>query len=600
MPTKKEAISIADILSNDTYIIPIYQRNYEWEQEQISKLIDDINSIDAGKKYYLGTLVTFKRKDGTYELVDGQQRHTTLNLIQAVLDENKKDFNLKFQARAECETFFKHISKEGFELNKLPKNEKSQNLARGVEIINEVLHEKEIDKKEFYAKFSQNTFIFRTELPSETELNHYFEIMNNRGEQLEKHEILKARLMGAFNNDSLESCVFSALWDACSNMGDYVWNNFEKSFGLRIFADPDNLSLKKIMLEYADSQKEKESVNSGDVAIYNDLSGIISNYSIPIGFTQDEQEKADVFRSVIDFPTFLLYAFYLTDTENKQKEFDDKKLLEVFNDYEKIDSEAFIIELLKTRIYFDRFIIKNDLSHQESKWGIRKYKINNGVETEESAFEDRETEDKVEMIQTMLYYSTVSENKKDWLLSVLERKPEEADLYSILFKNLSDRICDLQMEDLNYGDVTAKVFYYFEYMLWEIYFDFLRGDREDVYYPEKIASVLDKIDKASWNTYRFRQLSSKEHLLAQSKANEVQSEDVHSFGNLCLISSAQNSSANDQHPFYKKRYFKDNSSLKRLLMYKGFSGEKGDYWSTEEIKAHQAEMKSLLDFYKEK
>jgi L-asparaginase II len=45
----KEAISIADILSNDTYIIPIYQRNYEWEQEQISKLIDDINSIDAGK-----------------------------------------------------------------------------------------------------------------------------------------------------------------------------------------------------------------------------------------------------------------------------------------------------------------------------------------------------------------------------------------------------------------------------------------------------------------------------------------------------------------------------------------------------------------------
>jgi uncharacterized protein with ParB-like and HNH nuclease domain len=127
-------------------------------------------------------------------------------------------------------------------LNKLPKNEKSQNLARGVEIINEVLHEKEIDKRILYKVF-QNTFIFRTELPSETELNHYFEIMNNRGEQLEKHEILKARLMGVLNNDSLESNVFSAIWDACSNMGDYIWNNFEKKLGLKIFADPDNLSL---------------------------------------------------------------------------------------------------------------------------------------------------------------------------------------------------------------------------------------------------------------------------------------------------------------------------------------------------------------------
>jgi uncharacterized protein with ParB-like and HNH nuclease domain len=70
--------------------------------------------------------------------------------------------------------------------------------------------------------------------------------MNNRGEQLEKHEILKARLMGVLNNDSLESNVFSAIWDACSNMGDYIWNNFEKKLGLKIFADPDNLSLKKI------------------------------------------------------------------------------------------------------------------------------------------------------------------------------------------------------------------------------------------------------------------------------------------------------------------------------------------------------------------
>lgn len=70
----KKAITIKEVLSNDSYIIPIYQRNYEWEQPQIERLIRDINSIGKNEQYYLGTLVTFRRDDSSYELVDGQQR----------------------------------------------------------------------------------------------------------------------------------------------------------------------------------------------------------------------------------------------------------------------------------------------------------------------------------------------------------------------------------------------------------------------------------------------------------------------------------------------------------------------------------------------
>lgn len=84
----KKAITIKEVLSNDSYIIPIYQRNYEWEQPQIERLIRDIDNIE-NERYYLGTLVTFKRDDGSYELVDGQQRHTTLNLIKFVFDKNR-------------------------------------------------------------------------------------------------------------------------------------------------------------------------------------------------------------------------------------------------------------------------------------------------------------------------------------------------------------------------------------------------------------------------------------------------------------------------------------------------------------------------------
>ena len=195
----KEAITIEKVLNEDTYIIPIYQRNYEWEQPQIERLIRDINSIGENEQYYLGTLVTFRRDDSSYELVDGQQRHTTLNLIKAVL-EKEISFNLNFQARSECRQFFNELS-EGKSLPEIPK---TQNLKQGVEIIESVFNEiflTDKDKETFRDKFFKQTYIFRTELPKETELNHYFEIMNNRGEQLEKHEILKAQLMNEIKDE---------------------------------------------------------------------------------------------------------------------------------------------------------------------------------------------------------------------------------------------------------------------------------------------------------------------------------------------------------------------------------------------------------------
>ena len=153
----KKNITIKEVLSNDSYIIPIYQRNYEWEQPQIERLIRDVNSIEENERYYLGTLVTFKRDDGSYELVDGQQRHTTLNLIKAVLDK-KTSFNLKFQARSECDQFFRKLSEDIEDLPKIPKTE---NLKQGIKIIESILNDIK-DKEAFRKKFFEQTHIFRT------------------------------------------------------------------------------------------------------------------------------------------------------------------------------------------------------------------------------------------------------------------------------------------------------------------------------------------------------------------------------------------------------------------------------------------------------
>ena len=71
----------------------------------------------------------------------------------------------------------------------------SEELVEGYEIIKKYFQSKNANddyKKRFRDKFSTVTII-RTQVPQNIDLNHYFEIMNTRGEQLELHEIVKAR-----------------------------------------------------------------------------------------------------------------------------------------------------------------------------------------------------------------------------------------------------------------------------------------------------------------------------------------------------------------------------------------------------------------------
>ena len=73
------------------FLIPDYQRPYAWEEDECRTLWDDIfefafpnNNVDdfnSEEEYYLGPIVTFRNDDGKKEIIDGQQRLTTLLLL---------------------------------------------------------------------------------------------------------------------------------------------------------------------------------------------------------------------------------------------------------------------------------------------------------------------------------------------------------------------------------------------------------------------------------------------------------------------------------------------------------------------------------------
>lgn len=579
--------NIKEILANDIYIIPRYQRNYAWGKAEITQLIKDIEEFfpeenNDDKSYYLGSLVCFKREDGNFELIDGQQRHTTITLINLVLKNWTEEIknivsvpNLKFDSRKKIQYYIESLYNT--EKTTFLKQASELNISGigsfkdAIEIIQEELREKNIQK--FAKNFYENVYLFRVEVPEDTDLNHYFEIMNNRGEQLEKHEIVKALLMGEIS-DTKEQVKFSEIWNACADMNDYVYFNFNKTDRQNLFDDNGKLKWEKfddISLNEGEDKNEEIS-----------LAEIIDKHKIPTDFPKEEKFIKDKYKSVIDFPNFLLQVLKI---KNDNVSLDDKKLLEQFSDI-KPNPKEFIFDLLKYRILFDQFVIKQDIADaDESKqnWGIRK--LNTDFETTIKTFE---TDEELTKNQVMLYYSDSTNTYNNWLQELLKNTDFEVGKYTEKVWDIAQS--KFKKDNLSYPAVSIFNLYFIDFLLWKLY------KTEEV--DESLKSLKSKIDnlKSKFNNFKFRQINSREHLFSQEHAKRysIDKEVYNGIGNLCLISTSQNSSGNKENPTDKKKMFlHDNSSLKRLIMFESYENDK---WETEQIKKHKSDIDNLINW----
>jgi hypothetical protein len=82
---KQEGLGHA--LSDNTLRVPVYQRSYMWEDENVTTLFGDLaNAIaDNSPDYFLGSVVVTKGSNGSPEVVDGQQRLATITIFIAAI-----------------------------------------------------------------------------------------------------------------------------------------------------------------------------------------------------------------------------------------------------------------------------------------------------------------------------------------------------------------------------------------------------------------------------------------------------------------------------------------------------------------------------------
>ena len=230
-----EILNVEQLL-DAKYVIPLYQRNFAWAEEQINRLLRDIFESMKSKEpqYFVGSIVVIQRKGGEYEGIDGQQRLTILSLLSIVLHLDVTP-NIHYDSRPEVECFFENITKG----KPIPQGDVSiSHFSEAKEILQDEIKrlESEYGSPNFMDGFCsfirEHVCVIRDIMPQDTDVASYFEIMNNRGEQLQEHEVMKGLLLDKLNkmyNNPQLSQLCSMIWDSCSQMDERIQRSFPKS-----------------------------------------------------------------------------------------------------------------------------------------------------------------------------------------------------------------------------------------------------------------------------------------------------------------------------------------------------------------------------------
>ena len=614
-----------------TYEIPVYQRNYAWERDEISALIHDVDDSfhkDPSKIYYIGTLVTYDKKDRVFEVIDGQQRLTTLYIILKALKQEGIVNKLSYRARKKSDNTLSHLEK----LNRDYENDSG--IENGYKYVTEELEG--ITGEAFKNFFLHNVHIVRYMVPRDIDLNHYFEIMNSRGEQLEKHEIVKAQLMQKLPNDE-DRHIFHLVWESCSEMNMYVQQRMPKAS--KIFKDdlyhfiPNNYQDLKDALISAD-----EADNSFDQTI--SIADILSRKRHLWDSFEDESTTIDTFQPIIDFPNFLLIVLKLvrlSDPDFLPESFnlDDKELINEFNSANMGAKQIkrFIFTLLKTRYFLDNYIVhhsKEEDTIDSNPWKLQVWhkdsKASPTKEMLKNLVDDIKLQDILVHLLSMFEVSFTARQRKNYLLYCLmylmncDIDSFDPEAYAGFLEDMADRyfrgvyLDSEKLSEVNkptpgsfdevmiangvlnhsdlakrdeacfidiYGDGTEAtrgiplfVFNYADYRIWKHYSNTVRGKELKEGSRER-NEFFDSIGCSDFGLkifdlfYFSRTRRSLEHYYPQNQATGVDGRlnqaQINCFGNFAMIGSEANSSGSDWSPLTKLDHYLDSSKKIRQV-----------------------------------
>lgn len=579
------------------FTIPIYQRLFEWDPENILTLLHDLKRTfelsQSSDDYYIGMLTATE----SHELVDGQQRFTVMMLLGCALKHydcwsnfiaSNETPRLKFVARPADDDYLQHLV---YSLDEDVKSYVNLKMEAGRKAIKSFFEnfKEQTEAQRFAEYIFEHLSFFISELPngySPQDLNKYFERMNCSGKNLEQHEILKVKLLA---NMSKEINLYMQLWNVVADVDTpLIRKNKEdddiKARKCQAFQSSLNEIIHQNIINGLGSLEEEESKSILDIPP--------TKVSPKVIRTTDRESRCS-----LRFSYLLLHTLYWmnkeTINENKEEFFNPSNLLEIFSNYlpyegDKVNIEKisdFIDKLLRSRLILDICFIRPTEYRYDLDMNLS---------------EDNEDRKKLLMLESMLYVSSSNFTNYKWFgwlmdyILPLKQLPSAHDLYKEL-KQMDDKEHEIipKYELLSYGKDIRYWFWRLDLYIW-------------LHRKELFANSPSELEVA--NKYVFIRNRSLEHIVPktpQIDSNiqwENTEEDVvlrDSFGNLVMISQGLNSSLQNESYEVKRAHVEaycngsktgSIESLKLLVVYQSHRSD----WDRTAINNHGIEMYDFL------
>jgi uncharacterized protein with ParB-like and HNH nuclease domain len=613
--------------------IPSYQRPYVWSADDVLKLLGDIIAAFEAKEphYYIGTVLSSQRRN-TYELIDGQQRMTTLMLMVSAfgtvypegklkkLAALKRQSRLTFAIREQVQALLAHwaglteytvLSGETIQ-----RDEYLQPLYSAYKALTNrfaALLDSSPGQLADLAYFIQNNVKWVNNIvPAGLDLNRLFTTMNTGGVQLEQSDILKSALLKKMTQDSYR---YDAIWQACENMGNYFERNLRK-----LFPDADWKRLKYDDLSEYSREKfplERSDRGAGQGKSIPELAASSVRRSVDKDIGKKVvSDDTDVYcRSTVSFPLLLIHAFRIFRNREQHRDIGtrviDTQLNRCFADFVTTATErevkAFLRCLWKVRYQFDRWVVK--WVHAEADGGEHLCLASVHYDRSKGRL-SRRVEKMADLVQLQSVRNFSGERSAQyWLtpflgrliergqasqsaiegllegidnqLSLTKRTQKEASFILIDDDCHQQRHIDEVCDDLAKPKGTAFEHYWFqklEYVLWRHRADLQCFD-------------LDKL-----SDYRITSKNSIEHVHPQNEKHDLRLDDadLHAFGNLVLLSPGENSAYSNKPVPVKRAEFHSKPRYDALKLAHIFDKKKRGDWDANSIAKHQSEMLSFL------
>jgi len=323
------------------FIIPPFQRNYEWSNNQCEELFSDIeNAFKKQKTHYLGNIVYYFGDNNGAEfqeliLVDGQQRISTIVLLLCALRDCEKDaeFQSKITTRylkndTSIDKFRIRLKQTSYDyqsflsvIEKTPIKDENNNIIKNYKCFLRLLNETTISLVDIYNTI-QKLEIVGVNLQIENDLETVqtiFEKINSTGKPLSAADLMRNYLLIS-KSPTEQQRLYDNYWvNIETTVGNEFISRLAKNYlVIKTYDDVANEEIYSIFKEYFSNANVSHEKILQELEIYSKYFNWMRNFNTPNKQLNKHIQELNALKTEDVYPLYLYLMNKLYDTSEKE------------------------------------------------------------------------------------------------------------------------------------------------------------------------------------------------------------------------------------------------------------------------------------------